>query len=238
MSPPRLHLDRPLAQGASIQLEGERVHYLRNVLRLREGAEVRPFNGADGEWLGRVDALGRRRLDLRLVELLRAPAPEAGPTMVFAPIRRNRLEWLIEKAVELGAAKLVPVLTRRTVVRPERVDRLQAIASEAAEQCERLTVPPISTPVSLSQWLQSRPSCLPLLHAEERGGGMSILAAIRRNPSAEILIGPEGGFADDELALLRADPATITVNLGHLILRAETAAVTALVAWQLAQTDA
>ena len=238
MSTPRLHLALPLAQGAAIQFEGERVHYLRNVLRLREGAEVRPFNATDGEWLARIVASGRHRLDLLVEQRLRAPAPEPGPTLVFAPIRRNRLEWLIEKAVELGAAALLPVLTRRTVVRLEKADRLTAIAIEAAEQCERLTVPPIAAPVALPQWLSLRPPSFPLLHAAERGGGEPILAAARRHPAAEILIGPEGGFADDELALLRADPATVTVSLGQLILRAETAALHALVAWQLAQTDA
>ena len=214
------------------------MHYLRHVLRLREGAEVRPFNGDDGEWLARIVAFGRHRLDLHVEARLRSPEPEPGPTLVFAPIRHNRLEWLIEKAVELGAARLVPVLTRRTVVRPEKALRLQAIAVEAAEQCERLTVPPIAEPVGLPQWLRSREPSLPLLHAEERAGGTPILAAVLRHPAAEILIGPEGGFAEDELALLRADPATVTVSLGRLILRAETAALHALVAWQLAQTDA
>lgn len=238
MSAPRLLLDHALASDALIAIEGERVHYLRNVLRLREGAEVRPFNAADGEWRARIEVCGRHRLELRLVERLRPPALEIGPALVFAPIRRNRLEWLVEKAVELGAGRLVPVLTRRTVVRPEKSDRLLAIAVEAAEQCERLTAPEIVTPVSLDAWLRSRDPSLPLLHAEERGHGLPILAALRRNPAAEILIGPEGGFTADELDLLRHHPATVAVSLGSLILRAETAALYALVAWQLAQTDA
>jgi 16S rRNA (uracil1498-N3)-methyltransferase len=238
VSAPRLHLAQPLAQGAALQIEGERVHYLRNVLRLREGAEIRPFNAADGEWLARIATCGRHRLDLLVEERLRAPVAEPGPVLVFAPIRRNRLEWLVEKAVELGVMRLVPVLTRRTVVRPEKSDRLAAIAAEAAEQSERLTVPEITAPVALARWLCARERSLPLLHAEERGQGEAILAATRRHPSAEILVGPEGGFAEDELALLRADPATVPVSLGRLILRAETAALHALVAWQLAQTDA
>ena len=158
---------------------------------------------------------------------------------MFAPIRRNRLDWLVEKAVELGAARLVPVLTRRTVVRPEKAERLAAIAIEAAEQCERLTVPPIAAPVALPAMAElARAVAARCCTPTERGGGAPILAAARRHPAAEILVGPEGGFADDELALLRADPATVTVSLGQLILRAETAALHALVAWQLAQTDA
>jgi 16S rRNA (uracil1498-N3)-methyltransferase len=131
----------------------------------------------------------------------------------------------------------VPVLTRRTVARPDRPDRLAAIATEAAEQCERLTVPPVTAPVPLGEWLRTRaPS--PLLLAQERADGLPILTAVRRHPGAEFLIGPEGGFAPDELALLHAAPATIAVRLGRLILRAETAAAYALVAWQLAQLDA
>ncbi len=237
MSTPRLHLDQSLAPGVALSLEGERVHYLRNVLRLREGAEVRPFNAEDGEWRARIAVAGRHRLELVLDRRLREPSPEPGPTLAFAPIRRNRLEWLVEKAVELGAAALVPVLTRRTVVRPENSDRLAAIAVEAAEQCERLSVPTIAAPVPLAQWLAS--SAAPrILFAEERGGGEPVLAAMRRSPGAVILVGPEGGFAEDELALLHAAPEAAAVSLGRLILRAETAALHALVAWQLAQTDA
>jgi 16S rRNA (uracil1498-N3)-methyltransferase len=231
-------LAQSLAPGATIALEGERVHYLRNVLRLREGGEVRPFNAGDGEWRARILAFGRHRLDLLVEERLRAPLPEPGPTLVFAPIRHNRLEWLVEKAVELGAAALVPVLTRRTVVRPENSDRLEAIAIEAAEQCKRLTVPAVAAPVALAHWLESRDPAWALLFADERGAGTPVLAAMRQSPDAAILVGPEGGFAEDELALLQAAPVATAVSLGRLILRAETAALHVLVAWQLAQTDA
>jgi 16S rRNA (uracil1498-N3)-methyltransferase len=238
VSSPRLHLDLALAAGATLTLEGDRVHYLRNVLRLREGAQVRAFNAADGEWRARIAGSARHRLDLLVEDRLRAPLAEPGPTLVFAPIRRNRMEWLVEKAVELGAGALVPVLTRRTVVRPENPERLQAIAVEAAEQCERLTVPAVAAPVPLPLWLAARDPSVPLLFAEERGAGAPVLAAVRQYPGAAILVGPEGGFAEDELALLHAAPAATAISLGRLILRAETAALHALVAWQLAQTDA
>ena len=238
MSGPRLHLPEPLAAGASLVVEGDRVHYLRNVLRLREGAEVRPFNGRDGEWRAHIGPGGRHRLELTVDERLRAPVPEPGPTLVFAPIRRNRLEWLVEKAVELGVAALVPVITDRTVVRPGNADRLETIAVEASEQCERLTVPEIAPPVPLLEWLAARDPAMPLLFAEERGSGIPILDAIRRHPDAALLVGPEGGFAERELARLRAAPGAQAVSLGELILRAETAALMVLAAWRLAQTDA
>jgi 16S rRNA (uracil1498-N3)-methyltransferase len=230
---PRLHTAQPLAAGATLAVEGERAHYLRNVLRLPEGAAVRPFNGDDGEWRGRLVALGRRRLEIAIEERLRPPAPEPGPSLVFAPIRRNRLDWLVEKAVELGVGRLTPVLTRRTVARPDKADRLEAIAVEAAEQCGRLTVPPIDPPCAFPAWLAERDAGVPLLHADERGGGVPILEAARRWPGAQVLVGPEGGFADKEVALLRSAPLTVAVSLGHLILRAETAALYALAAWQL-----
>jgi 16S rRNA (uracil1498-N3)-methyltransferase len=235
MSAPRLHLPGRLVAGEAILLEANRVHYLRTVLRLRDGAPLRAFNCTDGEWLGHLAELGRHRLELRLDECLRPPRAEPGPTLVFAPIRNNRLEWLVEKAVELGAARLVPVLTERTVVRPEKSTRLAAIAVEAAEQCERLTVPVINAPVAMSDWLTHRDPELPLLFAEERSRGTPLIEAWRRCPAGELLIGPEGGFSDREKALVRATPAAVVVSLGELILRAETAALYALAAWQLAR---
>jgi 16S rRNA (uracil1498-N3)-methyltransferase len=233
MSAPRLHLPARLAAGAAIPLEDDRVHYLRTVLRLRGGAPVRAFNGTDGEWLGHLADLGRRGLELRLAERVRPSRAEPGPTLAFAPIRRSRLDWLVEKAVELGAERLVPVLTERTVVRPEKATRLAAIAAEAAEQCERLTVPVVDAPVALPDWLTRRDGELPLLFAEERGQGAPLADALRRCPAGDLLIGPEGGFSAREKALLHATPAVVAVSLGERILRAETAALYMLAAWQL-----
>src|SRR3954451_3673596 len=154
MSPPRLHVAEHLAAGQLVPLEGDRAHYLRTVLRLRDGAEVRVFNASAGEWSGRLAAVGRHKVEIRVERRLRPSLPEPGATLAFAPIRRNRLDWLIEKAVELGVARLVPVLTERGVVRPDNAQRrLVAIAVEAAEQCERLTVPAIETPRPLEEWL-------------------------------------------------------------------------------------
>ncbi len=151
----------------------------------------------------------------------------------FRPIRRNRLEWLVEKAVELGVAHLVPILTQRTVVRPEGSERLAAIATEAAEQCERLTVPVIDPPVPFAAWLVARDPARPLLFADERGAGLALSRALRAHPDAEMLVGPEGGFTGAEREMLIAAPSVVAVSLGTRILRAETAALYLLVVWQL-----
>ena len=161
MSPPRLHVPDELAAGRMVPLAGDRAHYLRTVLRLRDGAPVRLFNATAGEWSGRIAGSGRHRVEIELDRCLRVPVPEPGPTLVFAPIRRNRLDWLVEKAVELGVARLVPVLTERAVARPDNAARLAAIAVEAAEQSERLTVPVVATPQTLSHWLEARDPAAP-----------------------------------------------------------------------------
>ena len=235
MSPPRLHVPDELAAGRMVPLAADRAHYLRTVLRLRDGALVRLFNATAGEWSGRIAASGRHRVEIELDRCLRAPMPEPGPTLVFVPIRRNRLDWLVGKAVELGVARLVPVLTERAVARPDNAARLAAIAVEAAEQCERLTVPGVEAPRTLAHWLAARDRAAPLLLALERGGGMPLIAAARRWPEAELLVGPEGGFSEREQAALLALPGTAPVSLGERILRAEPAALYALVSWQLAR---
>lgn len=234
MTEPRLFLQQRLATGEEVRIGEGRAHYLLHVLRLREGAELLVFNPTDGEWLARIAVAGRRDLTIRIAERRRPPALEPGPTLAFAPIRRNRLEWLVEKAVELGAARLVPVLTRRTQVRPERTDRLEAIATEAAEQCERLTVPTIDAPVALDTWLGRTDGLAPILFADERGEGAPLLDAMRTAPAAILLVGPEGGFTPEERTLLRGAVSVVPVSLGPRILRAETAAIVALTAWQLA----
>ncbi|MFO1047518.1 MAG: 16S rRNA (uracil(1498)-N(3))-methyltransferase [Geminicoccaceae bacterium] len=236
MSAHRLHVAERLNAGLTLGVAGDRAHYLRNVLRLREGGDLRLFNSGDGEWAGRIVAVARHRIDVRLEQRLREPADEPGPTLVFAPIRRNRLDWLIEKAVELGVARLVPVLTARSVVRLDQVDRLRAIVVEAAEQCERLSVPAVTEPEPLEQWLARRPA-RPLLLADERGGGMPIAAAWRAHSEAELLIGPEGGFTDEEREALLQRVGAVSTTLGPLILRAETAALVGLAAWRLACGD-
>lgn len=234
MTVPRLHVAERLEAGEALSIVGDRAHYLRNVLRLRDGADLQLFNAAAGEFRATIASLGRHEVRITVGERTRAPTAEPGPILVFAPIRRNRLDWLIEKAVELGAARLVPVLTQRTVVRPEGTARLEMIAIEAAEQCERLSVPPIDPPRPLAEWLASRSSAVPLLFADERGAGMPLGQALHAGAIVDLLVGPEGGFAPEERARLLDSPGVVPVSLGPRILRAETAALYMLSAWQLA----
>jgi 16S rRNA (uracil1498-N3)-methyltransferase len=233
MRVPRLHVaDEGLMAGRELRFVGDRAHQLRNVLRLREGALIHPFNAANGEWRATLTRVARHELLARVDERVRPPTPEPGPSLVFAPIRRNRLDWLVEKAVELGVGRLTPVLTERTVARPEAAHRLQAVATEAAEQSERLTVPVVDAPRTLPEWLASRDAAVPILLADERGQGAPPIQAMAAKVSAELVVGPEGGFAPRERGLLLAVPGALPMTLGRRILRAETAALYLLVCWQ------
>lgn len=234
---PRLHLDAPLEEGLIVELDAQQAHRLRHVLRLEPGAPVRLFNAASGEWRAELLRLDRRGGEARLGERLRAPAAEPGPRLAVAPIRANRLDWLVEKAVELGVASLDLVVTRRTVVRATRSDRLRAIAIEAAEQCGRLGVPTIGEPVELGPWLAELPAGAILVVADETGGDPP-LAVLRRLPDAVLLVGPEGGFAPEERRFLADRPGTVRVGLGPRILRSETAALCLLIAELLARETA
>jgi 16S rRNA (uracil1498-N3)-methyltransferase len=233
MTVPRLHLSEPLRAGQEVRLAEGRAHYLVQVLRLRPGAAVRLFNATDGEWSARIERVERRAATLKVAAQERTAQPEPGPTLVFAPIRRNRLDWLVEKAVELGVARLVPVLTQRTIVRPESTARLQVIAVEAAEQCERLTVPPIEPPRPLFDRLAAWDAAAPILLADECRQAEALPDALRREWADTFLIGPEGGFAPEERERLLGMPGIVPASLGWRILRAETAALYALACWQM-----
>lgn len=230
---PRLYLEAPLVAGAAVELGVERLHQLRHVLRLTPGAAVRLFNARSGEWRAELVRLDRRGGEARVVERLRPPEPEAGPRLALAPIRANRLDWAIEKAVELGVGAVDLVLTQRTVVRPARVGRLAAIAVEAAEQCGRLSVPPVAAAVELAAWLAALPPGTPLVVADEAGGEPP-LPVLRRLPDAILLVGPEGGFAPADRERLAGRPDVVRVGLGRHVLRSETAALFLLVAHRLA----
>jgi 16S rRNA (uracil1498-N3)-methyltransferase len=228
---PRLHLPARLEPGAALRLDAARAHYLTHVLRLRAGAPLRVFNAGDGEWRAVLAAVGKRDATVELGERLRAPSPEPGPVLHFAPIRRSRLDWLVEKAVELGVGGLVPLLTERTVVKLENPERLRAIVVEAAEQCERLSVPELAAPRPFGAWLAAREPGRVLLFADEAGGGRPLAEALAETGTPDLLVGPEGGFAPQERALLLAAPAIRPVTLGPRILRAETAVLATLAAW-------
>ena len=175
---PQLRLASRLEPGASLRLDAPRAHYLTHVLRLRAGAPLRVFNAEDGEWRAVLAAVGKRDATLELAEQVRPPSPEPGPVLHFAPIRRSRLDWLVEKAVELGVGGLVPLLTERTVVKLENPERLRAIVVEAAEQCERLSVPELAAPRPFGAWLAAREPGRVLLFADEAGGGRPLAEAL------------------------------------------------------------
>jgi len=234
-STPRLFVDQSLNEGVTLTLDGAQAHYLGNVMRLKTGDPVRLFDDRTGEWIAEVADAGKRNVMLRLTAKLRAREDVPDLWLLFAPIKKGPIDWLIEKATELGAARLQPVITHRTIVDRLNLDRLRANMIEAAEQCDRTALPelhePIKLPALLKDWEESRM----LLFADETGG-LPIAEIARPGPSA-ILIGPEGGFTPDERATIRATPGATAISLGPRILRAETAAAAAISAWMSAAGD-
>ncbi len=226
----RLYVDAQLGPGAEVALGESEAHRLRSVLRLEKGAPVALFNERDGEWLSRVAHLARDRVLISVSRRLREGAAERELSLLFAPIKRARLDWLVEKASELGATRLQPVATDRTQVARINLERLRALAKAAAEQSERLGLPDIRPLVPLSRllalWLPERP----LLVCDESGEGEPIAAAAARLRGAPLalLVGPEGGFTQRELDALRELPFVSRVGLGPRVLRAETAALAGL----------
>ncbi len=233
----RLFVDHPLGPEQTVPLTPEQAHYLSGVMRQGPGDAVLLFNGRDGEWRARVETLGKRRGVLRAEEQtapLRLP-PDLW--LLFAPIKKARTDFIVEKAAELGAARIVPVQTEFTNAERVRRDRLQAHAVEAAEQCGGTFVPEVADLHRLDALLADWPATRSLLFCDETlAGPAGALSGLPAGPWA-ILIGPEGGFSDVERDRLRALPQAHPVSLGPRILRADTAAVAALTLWQAALGD-
>ncbi len=227
----RLYLDLPLSVGMVLEPDGAQAHYLLNVMRRREGDRIAIFNGVDGEWHGRIELVGRRRLRLMIEDQVRQQREEPGPILLFAPLKRTRQEFLIEKATELGVARLAPVLSHRSVVDRINRTRLITIAIEAAEQCGRLTVPEFDLPMPLMERLESWPDDRRLFYGDPTSD-LPVLEALDEHGLGDFLIGPEGGFDQEELEELHSRKELMAVNLGPRILRAETAALAALACWQ------
>ncbi len=223
---PRLYVRDSLGEGARIPLDGAQANYLGNVLRLAEGAELLLFDGKSGEWLARISDRARKSMTLTVERRTREAETIPDLWLAFAPVKRARTDWLVEKATELGAARLIPVITGRTIVERVKLERLEAIAIEAAEQCGRTRLPDISEPVPLAQFLRHRDPGRTLYFADEKGGQAP--AGAFAAGAAAMLVGPEGGFTDDERALVRAAPNAVAISLGPRILRAETAALASL----------
>ncbi len=224
MSIPRIFHDAPLSDGGEVALTPGQAHHIGTVLRRAAGAELRAFNARDGEFAAEITALRKDRGAIRVGALLRAPAPEPALRLLLACLKREAMDWAVEKATELGATRISPVLTRRCVATHANTERLHAIARAAAEQCERLSVPQVDEARPLHAVLDAWEGGL-LLVAAERAGARPIHGLL---PAHALLVGPEGGFERAELDDLARRPFVTPASLGPRILRAETAAVAGL----------
>jgi 16S rRNA (uracil1498-N3)-methyltransferase len=232
-STPRLFVEHLLAEGSDVHISGSQAHYLLNVMRLKEGAPVKLFDDRTGEYLATVSSTGKRDLLLRVQARLRGREAVPDLWLCQALVKKDRLDWIAEKACELGVARFQPVLTARCVADKAKDDRLRSQMIEAAEQCERTALPEIAPLQKLDALLQAWPAGRILYFCDERGGEPFAPIA---GPAA-ILIGPEGGFTDEENAAIRACQFARAVSLGPRILRADTAAISAISVWMAAQGD-
>jgi 16S rRNA (uracil1498-N3)-methyltransferase len=223
---PRLFVRETLSEGVRVELDPGQANYLGNVLRLKQGAQLLLFDGRSGEWIARIEEAAKKRMILTVERRTREPDSIPDVWLAFAPVKRAQTDWLVEKATELGVARLMPVVTQRTIVDRVKLERLEAIAIEAAEQCGRTILPQVSEPLALAHFLQNRDPARPLYFADETGGEPAA-SSFAPGP-AVILTGPEGGFTDDERSLVRTAPNAVAISLGPRILRAETAALASL----------
>ena len=232
---PRLFVRSPLSDGALVELDSKQANYLGNVMRMGEGGELLLFDGNSGEWLARITKAAKKRMTLEVVSRTREPETIPDVWLAFAPVKRSATDWLVEKATELGVARLIPVMTQRTVAERVKIERLEAIAIEAAEQCGRTRLPDIEEPMPLKHLLEHGNTARTLYFADEAGGEWPPDAFTAG--ACTILIGPEGGFTDEERAMIRAAPNTVAISLGPRILRAETAALAALATYMAVAGD-
>jgi 16S rRNA (uracil1498-N3)-methyltransferase len=236
----RLFVAASLADGAAVELGQEQAHYVKNVMRLKEGDALALFNGSEGEFGARIESFAKRAARLRVEDRLRAQQSEPDLWLVFAPLKRARIDYLVEKATELGASALVPVITRHTNVERLNLERLRAHAIEAAEQSERLTVPRIDEPRALEEMLATWEASRRIMLCDESGTAPMAATVLAGQSAAAwaVLIGPEGGFAETELDALRKLPFVSPVSLGPRILRADTAALAGLAVLQALRGEA
>lgn len=234
----RLHIPQPLSAGAALAPTLDQSRYLTQVMRLKAGDPLLVFNGADGEWRCAMAEVLKKGAVLRAEEQVRAQVRPPDVHLLIATVKKSALEFAVEKATELGAARIGLVLTARTQPQHVRMDRLAAIAEESAEQTGRLDVPVVEAPRKLAEVLDGWNGARRLMFCDETGGepALTALAAAGAGPWA-ILIGPEGGFSPEERDRLRALPFTTAVSLGPRVLRADTAATAALTLWQAAVGD-
>ena len=237
-SPVRIYVDDDLSQDGRVELGPDQTHYLTRVMRLTPGAHAHLFNGRHGEWVSRIDAVGKRSATLRPIGQHRTQCPEPDIWLAFAPVKKSRTDFAVEKATELGVSRLVPVVTQFTSTRRVNTERLQATAREAAEQCGRLTVPSVAALHALPDLLRDWPRERRLYALDETGAGAPSSEAFQAPPpTVGFVTGPEGGFSESELDLLRGLDFVTPVSLGPHTLRAETAIAAALAAYQAIAGD-
>lgn len=231
----RLFIDAPLHAGQELELSPDHAHFLGNVLRLSANDKIALFNATDGEWIGSLMTLKKKRAFAVLDFQSRPATPEPGPWLAFAPLKKDRTHMIIEKATELGVERLLPVITQNTNSRANR-DRMAAQAIEAAEQSERLSVPRVEEPQTLTDFMEKWPRNRTLFAGDETGGGQPIAEVIslngKKSDDCGILVGPEGGFKSEELELLKSADFCTLIDLGPRVLRAETAAIAGLACLQ------
>lgn len=238
----RLFLRLPLRAGGRIEVTREQANYLLNVLRMEPGQEILVFNGQDGEWRARIAEAGRRVCMLEFVAEVRPQTPPSDLHYLFAPLKMARLDYMVQKAVEMGAGQLRPVITRHTQVGRVNLERMESNVIEAAEQCGILSIPRVAEPIELKPLLDAWPGAEPHRRilwcdeAEETTNPLAILSTLPRGPAA-VLVGPEGGFSEEERLILKSKPFVTPIPLGPRILRADTAAVAALAVVQAVMGD-
>ena len=237
---PRLFVDAPLSAGASVALDRDQTNYLGNVLRLSSGASVLAFNGRDGEW--QAEIAGRKRPETLAVVRQTRPQDRLGDlTYVFAPLKHARLDYIVQKAVEMGVSRLQPVTTSHTQVSRLNLERMTANVIEAAEQCGILSLAAVAAPIALTRYLGERDAQRLLVFCDEAAEITDPVVALKGagtgQAGVDVLIGPEGGFAEEERDLLLRQPRTLRLCLGPRILRADTAGVAALALVQAALGD-
>lgn len=236
----RLYVDAPLRAGEAVGLDDNQSKYLMRVMRLAAGDEVRVFNGCDGEWSARLVPESAKKASLEPVSQTRPQVAVPDLTLLFAPLKKARTDFVVEKACELGVRCIQPVMTEWTQASRVRTDRLQATVIEAAEQTERMDIPDVLDDVPLARALDEWDKDVPLYYCDEAGEGSAmadVLSKSGRGDAAGLLIGPEGGFSPAERKMLRGQDFVVPVTLGPRILRAETAVVAALTLWQSSVGD-
>ena len=236
-SAPRLFVADELAAGRMVGIEGNQAHYLSRVMRVGAGDTIILCDDRTGEWAARIESVGKRRIEAEPVERLRAR--EAVPDFWLCPalVKKDRFDLILEKATELGVARIRPIITRRCVVDKLNADRARTVTVEAAEQCARTALPVVDAPEKLDTLLRDWPQDRTLYFADEMGGETASAAFARNTAPAALLVGPEGGFDEAERAAIRALPQAVPIGLGPRILRAETAAIAAVALWMALAGD-